>query len=461
MKKSFITMFVICAGILSFSSCQKELVNVADSSQPAKISRTVTVSPEPWTGEETKTAFVPGTGVQITGTEKMSVFYGPYTEAEKVTGLVSIGELKAGVEPKDGKWSFSHDAIEGAEAYNYLFVLPYANQTTAINNAKTAIYLELPFIQFPSEDSFDSGCDFLLGQPQFNVEQKTEVPDIKFKRLFAPLKVEILDSKNVLGDEKIRAVSFKTNMEAGDDALVGRVCYAFWGSEYADTKVGPWSGDSSFPGNSLTAFYGTGHTARNAWFIVNPRTVPKDTKITLIVTTDSKTITRTATLLQDETINRYDLNVVQFDISGDGYAAENTEFFDFNAISEVDDITSITGSNGTTSPWTHSNGTTIAEPMCFRLRYNSSKNASLSLDASTKKVTKIRFYSHPRQPYAKGDIKLNDTEKTVISTIYSVPAANGGYIDIDIPKDLQSKTIKLTAKTNISVFTGATLFYGE
>lgn len=462
MKKSFITMFVICAGVLSFSSCQKELVNnVAEQSQSGTISRTVTVSPDPWTGDETKTAYVSGTGIQITGTEKMSVFYGPYTEDETVTSLASVtGNLTQGIEPTNGKWSFSHSAIDGASAYNYLFVLPYANQITSINDAKTALRLELPFIQFPSEDSFDSGCDFLLGQPQFNMEQKTEVPGIKFKRLFAPFKVEILDGKGVLGNEKIRTVTFKTDIVAGDNALVGRMCYATFNSDYTKTQVGGWG--TNDPGNSLTAFYGTGHTARNAWFIVNPRTIPKDTKITLIVTTDSKTVTRTAALTRDETINRFEFNGVQFDISGDGYTEETTEFFDFNAISAAADIASITGSNGTTSPWTQSNGSTIVEPMCFRLKYNSksTKNASLSLKAS-KKVTKIRFYSHPRQPYASGEIKLNDADATVISTIYSKPAANGGYIDIDIPEALQSSTITLSAKTNITVFTGATLFYGE
>ena len=150
MKKSFITMFVICAGVLSFSSCQKELVNnVAEQSQSGTISRTVTVSPDPWTGDETKTAYVSGTGIQITGTEKMSVFYGPYTEDETVTSLASVtGNLTQGIEPTNGKWSFSHSAIDGASAYNYLFVLPYANQITSINDAKTALRLELPFIQF-------------------------------------------------------------------------------------------------------------------------------------------------------------------------------------------------------------------------------------------------------------------------------------------------------------------------
>ena len=455
MKKTIITILAVSAGIFAISACQKNLSDVQTSQV---ITKTVTVSDTPWTAD-TKTAFTEADGIKVTGDEKMTVAYCKYTEGETLSGLTLVGKNTEGIAPADGKWSFTHNAIDGATAYNYVFVLPYANQITDVNAAKTSLRLELPYIQYPSENSFDSGCDFLLGQPQYNVSQKTEISDIKFKRLFAPLKVEISDSKNVLGDEKIRTVTFATDIAADENALVGRVCFATFSSDYAKTQVGGWSEN---PGNALTAFYGTGHTARNAWFIVSPRSVSKDTKVTLIVTTDSKTITRTATLTSDQAIKGETINVIPFDISGDGYTVATTEFFDFNNITKADDIKSITGSNGTASPWTHANGSTIVEPMCFRLKYNSSskKNASLSL-TSTKKVTKIRFYSQPRQPYQTGDVKLNDADGTVISTIYSVPAANGGYIDIDIPAELQGSTIKLTANTNISVFSGATLFYGE
>lgn len=453
MKKTFITILAVSAGIFAISACQKNLSDVQTSQV---ITKTVTVSETPWTAD-TKTAFTEADGVKLTGNEKMTVAYGKGTESETID---KNGLQKTLLEatPSSGKWTFSHSAIKNATAYNYLFVLPNT-KTTALNADKNTLRIELPFIQYPSENSFDSDCDYFLGQPQYNVSKMTEISDIKFKRLFAPLKVEISDSKNVLGDEKIRAVTFATDIAADENALVGRVCFATFSSDYAKAQVGGWS---EYPGNALTAFYGTGHTARNAWFIVSPRSVSKDTKVTLIVTTDSKTITRTATLTSDQAIKGETINVIPFDISGDGYTVATTEFFDFNNITKADDIKSITGSNGTASPWTHTNGSTIVEPMCFRLKYNSSskKNASLSL-TSTKKVTKIRFYSQPRQPYQTGDVKLNDADGTVISTIYSVPAANGGYIDIDIPAELQGSTIKLTANTNISVFSGATLFYGE
>ncbi len=453
MKKTYITILAISAGIFAFTACQKDLSDVQTSQV---ITKTVTVSDTPWTAD-TKTAFTEADGVKVTGTEKMTVAYCQYTEGETLSGLTLVGSNKVGIDPVDGKWSFTHDAIDGATAYNYVFVLPYANQITDVTDDQTTLRLELPFIQFPSENSFDSGCDFLLGQPQYNVSQKTEISDIKFKRLFAPLKVEISDSKNVLGDEKIRAVTFKTNIAAGDNALVGRVCYAQFSSDYAKTKVGGWGEND--PGNALTAFYGTGHTARNAWFIVKPRSIPKGTEVTMIVTTDSKTITRTAKLPSDQVIKGETINVIPFDISGDGYSVvNNTEFFDFNAMSSIDDLTSIVGSKGTASPWTHSGADMIVEPSCLRLNLNNS--ASLSLN-SVKKVTRIRFYSQPRQPYETGDVKLNDTDGTVISTIYSVPASNGGYIDIDIPAELQGSTITLTANTKITVFSGATLFYGE
>lgn len=450
MKKTFITILAVSAGIFAISACQKNLSDVQTSQV---ITKTVTVSETPWTAD-TKTAFTEADGVKLTGNEKMTVAYGKGTESETIDkkGLQTT-LLEA--TPSSGKWTFSHSAIENATAYNYLFVLPNT-KTTAVNADKNTLRIELPFIQYPSENSFDSDCDYFLGQPQYNVSKMTEISDIKFKRLFAPLKVEISDSKNVLGDEKIRAVTFATDIAADENALVGRVCFATFSSDYAKAKVGGWSEN---PGNALTAFYGTGHTARNAWFIVSPRSVPKGTKVTLTVNTDSKIITRVVTLSEAQAIVGEKINVIPFDISGEGYSVvNNTEFFDFNAMSSINDLASIVGSKGTASPWTHSGADMIVEPSCLRL--NLKYSASLSLN-STKKVTKIRFYSQPRQPYQTGDVKLNDADGTVISTIYSVPAANGGYIDIDIPAELQGSTIKLTANTNISVFSGATLFYGE
>ncbi len=418
MKKTFITILAVSAGIFAISACQKNLSDVQTSQV---ITKTVTVSETPWTAD-TKTAFTETDGIKVTGKENMAVFYYAGDKTTTASGLAKTYATPDG----NGGYTFSHDAAEGS-TYNYWFVLPNTTRVK-LNSGKTAHEFWLHPTQFPAEDSFDSNMDALVGQAQYGVAAKTSVSDVKFRRLFSHLELKLSDGKGVIGDEKIHAVTFALGTTATTSSALTGIVYPTHSDVYNDA-----ANVMETPGNAVTAHYPAG-LAKNSdgtyhiWYVVNPVAVAANTEITVTVTADTKTVTRKVALSEAREIMKGKINRIEFDITGAGYTTQESAYYNF----------SVADASALPSAWTpgtleylkDEDGSTY--PISLRIPAKKSSSTLTYTVPSGKTATGIKLYSHPLGPNAKtglvitcgtkacGTFNLNYAEGAEVAT-------SGGY----------------------------------
>ena len=421
MKKTFITILAVSAGIFAISACQKNLSDVQTSQV---ITKTVTVSETPWTAD-TKTAFTEADGIKVTGKENMAVFYYAGDKTTSVSGVAQTYATPDG----NGGYTFSHDAAEGS-TYNYWFVLPNTSRVT-LNKAANDHTFWLHPTQFPAEDSFDSNMDALVGQAQYGVAAKTSVSDVKFRRLFSHLELKLSDGKSVIGDEKIHAVTFALGTTATTSSALTGIVYP--GSAHSDV-YNDVANVMETPGNAVTAHYPAGLSKNSdgtyhIWYVVNPVAVAANTEITVTVTADTKTVTRTVALSEAREIMKGKINRIEFDITGSGYTTQESAYYDFT-VSALSALSSEWEAGSTTSVKSDDTGSSYSNSL-----YLKAKNATSSLTytvSSGKTVSGIKLYIHPKSPIANtgllitcgtnacGTFHLNYAEGAEVAT-------SGGY----------------------------------
>ena len=226
----------LCTAV--FASCQK--INESDLAASAGdiITKTLPVSRELWTSEATKSTYEEGVGLYLTGDEHISVFYSPYVEGAEGQKLSIFSRTMSRPSlPATEKYTFSHDAIEGAESYNYYFLMPYTQRASA-NTARTGMSARLSPVQCPGENDIDPSNDWLIGRIQTDVAKSEELQVTEFKRLFAPFKLVVADPDNIFGDEKLRTATLTFSQEATNksNSIVG-VFYADFSDNYEDAGV--------------------------------------------------------------------------------------------------------------------------------------------------------------------------------------------------------------------------------
>lgn len=469
-------------------SCQKE--NINSPTEPEKsIQKTITIADTPWTGDaETRSFFEEGVGVHLNKLENMSVYYWKHiddattapTEQNKLyTLLTTDGKNITGATAKTaGTWIFSHPVIEGADSYNYFFVIPHAS-TNALNGKKTGHSFRLASVQSPeilnkfngcesSPLSFDPMLDCHIGQAQYGVGIATGMSDIHFKRIFTPLKLIITDSQNALEGAPVYTVTLKSNAVATQTQTLTGICYFKHSDKFEDAKLS--SIDKESVGNGVSTIYqkpiakdGDFYTT---WFIVNPTKLPAG-DLTVSVTTATKTITRTVSSqgleIKDGTINK-----LTFDISGTEYSVysvEQSDYYNFN-LDDVKNLPTLKGSNFGKTPWTHTQCGLLKD--VGNSKYNNalkiSKGSVLTYNAiEGKKLSRVRFYGHPRaqtkQNTATIVVKSGENEIGTISMRYGEFGKNGGYGEIIIPDEYSASNLTFNFKDKEAAISVATLFY--
>lgn len=471
-------------------SCQKE--NINSPTEPENlIQKTITIADTPWTGDaETKSFYEEGVGVHLNKLENMSVYYwkhiddattAPTEQNSLYTLLTNDGKNITGATAKTaGTWTFSHPVIEGADSYNYFFVIPHAS-TNALNGRKTGHSFRLASVQSPeilnkfngcesSPLSFDPMLDCHIGQAQYGVGIATGMSDIHFKRIFTPLKLTITDSQNVLEGSPVYTVTLKSNAVATQTQTLTGICYFKHSDKFEDAKLS--SIDKESVGNGVSTIYqkpiakdGDFYTT---WFIVNPTKLPAG-DLTVSVTTATKTITRTVSSqgleIKDGTINK-----LTFDISGTEYSVysvEQSDYYNFN-LDDVKNLPTLKGSNFGKTPWTHTQCGLLKD--VGNSKYNNalkiSKGSVLTYNAiEGKKLSRVRFYGHPRaqtkQNTATIVVKSGDNEIGTISMRYGEFSKNGGYSEIVIPNEYSASNLTFNFKDKEAAISAATLFFNE
>lgn len=378
-------MLTLSAGVLSFSACQKDLSDIENGkASNFAVTRTVTVSEEPWTAS-TKTAFTEEDGIKVTGKEDMAVFYYAGDKTTTVSGLAKVVATPDG----NGGYAFTHDATEGS-TYNYWFVLPN-NARVKLNSKSTGHEFWLHPTQFPSDDSFDSNMDALVGQAQYEVSAKTSVSEVKFRRLFSHLELKLSDGASVLGDEKIHAVTFALSTAVTDSTALTGLVYPSHSDVYSDGRNA-----MNTPGNAVTAHY-PGGLAKNTdgtyhvWYVVNPIEVAAATKITVTVTADTKTITREVSLAKAQKIEKGKFNVIPFDLSGSGYTQQPSAYYNL-------------ASSSLSSEWAAGSDAVVKEDgqgytNSLYLKAKATTSGTLTYTVPSGKTVKgIKLYTHPQNP---------------------------------------------------------------
>ncbi len=400
MKKTIIAMLAFAGGILSFSACQKDLADIENGkASKFALTRTVTVSQEPWAAS-TKTAFTEEDGIKVTGKETMAVFYYAGDKTTEVSNLAKAVATPDG----NGGYTFTHDATAGS-TYNYLFLLPN-NARVKLNSKSTAHEFWLHPTQFPSEDSFDSNMDALVGQAQYGVDAKTSVSDVKFRRLFSHLELKLSDDESVLGDEKIHAVTFALSTTATDSTALTGFVYPSHSDVYSDG-----SNKMTTPGNAVTAHY-PGGLAKNSdgtyhiWYVVNPIDVAAGTKITVTVTADTKTITREVSLNAAKKIEKGKINVIPFNISGSGYTEQPSAYYNFT-LDKLSDLPSEWEAGSTIEIYKDGEGYTNS----LRLTARKATSSLTYTVPEGKSVAGIKLYTHPQTPNGNTALVITCGEK--------------------------------------------------
>lgn len=484
---------ILCALLVSGAivSCQKE-ENATVPEQDNLIRKTITISDEPWTADsQTKSLYEKGVGVHLNKLENMSVYYwkwaadAPKPVAEKnvlntLTVTVNNNTNITGAEAKEaGKWNFSHPAIEGATSYNYYFIIPH-NSTNALNSQKTGHSFRLSPIQFPEilnkfsgcEDSplsFDPTSDCHMGQAQMNVDIQTEVSELHFKRVFAPLRLTIKDSKGLLGDDVIYSVTLSSKAGMSQQQVLTGIAYFNHSDIFEEATISSFGKDQF--SNAVSTLYKNKPLQKDkntscytTWFIVNPTTLPA-ADLTLSVTTAQRTYTRTVAANEIKVLENT-INDLSFDISKENVTSSVSDFYDFE-FDKLNEITTVSGSNTAAKPWKHTSCDLIKD--VGNSKYNNAfriKTRNTSILAYTaiegKKLSKVRFYGHPRSTNTSTVcVKRGETEIGKINMGYNSIASNGGFGEIEIPDAYSSADLTFSITDNAALISAVVLFFEE
>lgn len=456
MKKTIVIATAV--GFLALTACQK---NYEESVQPQTVSKTLSVSDELWNAD-TKSVYESGVGIHLTKDENLTVFY---SKADANTYAVAAAP---GIPDGNGNYSFTHDAVAGAEAYDYIFLLPH-NGKSDKSSGGAGQKCRISPVQYPTSTSFDPNMDYLLGQPQKGVGLATSIENLKFKRLTAPFKLSLTDSNNALEGKKLSAVTFSLSQAATKySGLVGLAYLNV--TEDAETS-GIKNLQDGGSGNALTALYAEG-LAKNGegytvWYMMAPISVAAGTELTVSVTAEDRTVTRTVTLPAVEILENK-INGVTFDISGTGYSTESSVNWNFSTLDKAGNIKNLAGSDENTKGWVKSSsnsslGADTYLQQVFRVNGKTPEGYIQFTPADGKTVKKLRVYGSTQSSEKNNCIKLladgNQIGEDIELGFINI-CTTGGYYDFEVPNGTKSLQIS-GASTNNAYISAVTVFYAE
>ena len=189
------------------------------------------------------------------------------------------------------------------------------------------------YVQNPVAGSFDPLCDVLVSKPtNYNSDgASVEVSDVYFKRIMSVVKVVLNGA-----DAADQAVSNFT-MTADGVTLSGRAKV-----DVTNAKVDSWTVENPFV---KAAFADNNEPVinsvdNNAFFIVvNPVTLPKDSKLTISAETASHYINKDITLPKDIVFPEGQMAVLNITINEDNLTAKTAESPKYILVKDVAEIT--------------------------------------------------------------------------------------------------------------------------
>lgn len=463
MKKMIFTGLAL--GLMTMVSCQKELTENSIGTAVPQITKTVYVEGNRWLPDTgTRTAYTPGTGVDWTGNETFAIYYGDPDKAATATSDNKYMQKAEDVTALGGgKYSFRHEDL-GISAYNYSVIVPDI-ATTGLQGAGMSATFKLSPVQTPGANTYDPNYDILFGQGAFGVAPAEELEITGFKRVTAPLRLSLTDGAGVIGDEKIYAATVRFSQDAdGGNGFAGTLFLNF-GYEYEDCKVN----SITAPSSTVTAVYADGLAKSGdsypVWYSVHPAVFAAGGELTVTVTTETKTISRTVVMASEASIQADILNDLSFDISGEGYTETESLYWDFTTLESLS--SQLTASDGNQYGWGLTgcrvwNGNDPSGKLPSSLRADAGKGQITLPSVAGKQVSRIRLYAHPNNTTSKNTVSLNGAAGLDFNS-YAVNnvTRNSGILEITVPEDQYGQPLVLTAGDNFSAFDGIALEFIE
>ena len=455
----------LALGLVTMVSCQKELTENSIGTAVPQITKTVYVEGNRWLPDTgTRTAYMPGPGVDWTGNETFAIYYGDPDKAatatsenkymQKATDVTALG---------GGKYSFKHEDL-GISAYDYSVIVPDI-ATTGLQGAGKSATFKLSPVQTPGANTYDPNYDILFGQGAFGIAPAEELEITRFKRVTAPLRLSLTDGAGVIGDEKIYAATVSFSQDAdGRNGFAGTLFLNF-GYEYEDCMVN----SITAPSATVTAVYADGLAKSGdsypVWYSVHPAVFAAGGELTVTVTTGTKTISRTVVMASEASIQADILNDLSFDISGEGYTEAESLYWDFTALESLS--SQLTASDGNQYGWGLTgcsiwNGNDPSGKLPSALRANAGKGQITLPSVAGKQISKIRLYAHPNNTTSDNTISLNGAAGLNFNS-YAVntDTGNSGVLEITVPEDQYGQPLILTAGSKFAAFDGIALEFIE
>ena len=330
MKK---TIFFAAALLLAVGCQKSELIEKVQEQN--MITHTFSVDEE-----DTKSLFDPNSSsIKLDKKESIAVGWAPVgAKGAKISGIV---EAKR----SEGKFSFSHTAVDSTNVFNYFFVMPYRGTSNInTNSAGASMYVKIDGVQHPTATSFDPLQDYILGEPVLNAtEQQNELSssNLRLKRLFSPLRVTLRDGENVFGGEPLMSVSigFPLTTEADKKNNLATLVYlkSTGTDENGNTVVADFANagpsgyakvDTDHVSPTVTAEYADGLAMDNGtytvWYVTLPVEKAAGTELTVVAQSKNKKVTRKIALPKAMKLKAGIINDLKINITGEGYDVEDT-----------------------------------------------------------------------------------------------------------------------------------------
>ena len=463
MKKMIFTGLAL--GLVTMVSCQKELTENSIGTAVPQITKTVYVEGNRWLPDTgTRTAYTPGTGVDWIGNETFAIYYGDPDKAATATSENKYMQKAEDVTALgNGKYSFRHEDL-GIGAYNYSVIVPDI-VTTGLQGSGMSATFKLSPVQTPGANTYDPNYDILFGQGAFGVAPAEELEITRFKRVTAPLRLSLTDGAGVIGDEKIYAATVSFSQDAVSRNGFAGTLFLNFGYEYEDCKVN----SITAPSATVTAVYADGLAKSGdsypVWYSVHPAVFAAGGELTVTVTTETKTISRTVVMASEASIQADILNDLSFDISGEGYTETESLYWDFTTLESLS--SQLTASDGNQYGWGLTgcsiwDGNDPSGKLPSALRSNAGKGQITLPSVAGKQVARIRLYAHPNNTTSKNTVSLNGAAGLDFNSYAANNVTrNSGILEITVPEDQYGQPLVLTVGDNFSAFDGIALEFIE
>ncbi len=287
MKKIMFSIIAL-AGMISVASCKKELQEIPQEEQvsPGTVQLSITASVP-----ESKTSIaIDGNAYspKWTDGDKLGVFIGSFDADATVLSAELSGTTNDGGETATFTGPAS-SAMGNQTVYAF-----YPARAFYATESGLVVNLEIPYIQFPTESSFDPKADLLVSVPQTIdiVNGENTINDMQFRRIGAILKVDLADGTSLLGSDKIKSV--KLESKAPGTALTGVFRYDFTNEDAASEQITAAKSHVTADFSLNPIAWGT-----SVYFIVNPTTLASEKELIVTVLTDNHRVEKTIPLSGD------------------------------------------------------------------------------------------------------------------------------------------------------------------